>query len=177
MGVEGGIGISDAYEQYYQQEQERLQLQIISMDEQLEAMVDAYKDLPPISREKARKKMETLEEEIGRLKAQVDPLTERMDSVYDQLTRMDAGIATAQVTVREQSNRQKAEAVSRVIDKIICHFVENPDRKPNEPSSIPTMIEVVPVSGSGNQPISYPCEISPTSRSRTGRPTRRAGGR
>jgi DNA invertase Pin-like site-specific DNA recombinase len=164
LGVEGGIGISDAYEQYFQQEQERLQLQIASMDDQLEAMVDAYKDLPPIAREKARKKMEVLEEEIGRLKAQVDPLTERMDSVYDQLTRMDAGIATAQVTVREQSNRQKAEAVSRVIDKIICHFVENPDRKPNEPSSIPTMIEVVPVSGSGNQPVSYPCEISPRSR-------------
>jgi DNA invertase Pin-like site-specific DNA recombinase len=158
LGVEGGIGISDAYAYYYNEQQKELQAKVADLDRQLEEMVDAYKDLPPIAREKANKKMQALEEEIGKAKANMN-LTDTMESIYDQLSRMDKAIEQAQVSMQSQSNRQKAEALSGIIDKIIIHFRDNPDALPNEPSSLPTEIEVVPVAATGNPTVRYPSEM------------------
>lgn len=165
LGVEmedgSGIGISDAYAYYYQQQQTELQGKIEAMDRQLQEMVDAYMDLPPIAREKAKVKMQELEEEIGRAKANLNPLTEQMENIYEQLRRMDAGIEQAQLSMKGQSNRQKAEALGGVIEKIIVHFKDNPDAhlNRNQPSTIPYEIEVVPVAATGNPTVRYPSEM------------------
>lgn len=113
--------------------------------------------------------MQVLEEEIGKVKANMN-LTVTMESIYDQLSRMDKAIEQAQLSMKGQSNRQKAEALSGIIDKIIIHFRDNPDALPNEPSSIPTEIEVVPVAATGNPTVRYPNEMCLRSHSQTGRP-------
>jgi hypothetical protein len=149
LGVEGGIGITDAYESYFQRERERLEKEFADKQAELERLIDNLGDIPAdqtAAKEIAKKKIAAVDAEVRELDAQLEPLAERQAAIYAELATIDNNIAEATEALKGNATSRKAEAVRKVIDKMILHFRYTND-KGNKPSSVLDWLEVVPVAG------------------------------
>ena len=150
LGVEGGIAIDEAYRHYYEQETAVAREKIESERTELRTLTRSRKGLTEGGEADMilLDDIKACERRIAALKSQIIPLDERLDAIYADLERLDEAIVGAQVAIRNSSNREKAEALGKVLDRITVHCRHNPNAKGNTSRSILEKLVFVPVKGS-----------------------------
>ena len=125
--------------------------EIGSVESELARLVDSYGDLPrgaKRAREMANARIEDLEARIGALRAQQEDLGRRWDELQAEFLRAwEATGEALQALKTEGAQRRKAEALGKVVDKIICHF-RHDDTKGRSAKSLLEMVEILPAEGS-----------------------------
>jgi site-specific DNA recombinase len=92
-----------------------------------------------------RRKMAAVEAEIAELKERMQPLDERLQVQRDELFRLRERVAVAESALAGSENRRKAEAVSRVIGRLVLFFEHR--REGGQDRSILTEAVIEPLVG------------------------------
>jgi hypothetical protein len=112
-----------AYEKQHGARDRAMAAELEEKTAQLEAMVDAYPSLPsPMARDIANRKIQGLEAEIESLKAQCQPLDQRLLILRSEMVEASDRLREAQNASQDRPARQRALALARVIRRIDCFF-------------------------------------------------------
>ncbi len=112
----------DIYEQLYEWRRREMETELATLEEKHGRMTAQYFDLPPLAQELARGKISTLEGEIAKLSARLEPLAHQLEACWADLHSLKERIGSAKVVMEKGSLRQITEALRSVIDKIVCYF-------------------------------------------------------
>jgi DNA invertase Pin-like site-specific DNA recombinase len=135
------------YRELYEREQNTLTVAMAEKERQFEDMVEKFAQLTSKKAiDLANQKMEALEREIDELKARLEPLCQRQEQLYNEIGRLHDALAGARKALRGEEGRKKAEAVARVIDRVICYY-RHTDGRGRNPSSVPRAVVIVPKVG------------------------------
>jgi DNA invertase Pin-like site-specific DNA recombinase len=121
--------------------------QIEALDQEHSRLVEGYADLPgKLAREKAKVRIEALEAEIEAVRVKLEPLDLKVQAIRADLERLDEAVVQARKSLAGDESRRKAEAVRRVVRRIVCRF----ERKLYGKQYRSTLVEVriEPVEGS-----------------------------
>ncbi len=137
----------------------RMEKEISKREAELDKMLAGYSDLTGGVRERARLRMEALEIEVRRLRSQLSDLREPWEGLAAEVTaRKQAYEQARKVLGNGAAGRQKAEALSRVVSRIVCRFNQNNGNE-NHAKSTLISVEIEPVEGdpvtcftNGNKP-------------------------
>jgi len=124
---------------------------IDAKEAELDAMLDGFGGLSPALKKRANNKMEKLQAEIESLEAQLVDLNASYEAVTAEVEARERALAAA-VKMQNSTGPKRAEALAKVVDKIVCHF-----RYVGAKSFLQTL-EIFPV---GNGKPSFPIEASP----------------
>jgi DNA invertase Pin-like site-specific DNA recombinase len=75
-----------------------------------------------LAQDRANKRMETLEREINELQEQARPLDLAATATREELERREQATRAAREAMAGDSNRRKAQALGRVVARIVCRF-------------------------------------------------------
>jgi DNA invertase Pin-like site-specific DNA recombinase/ElaB/YqjD/DUF883 family membrane-anchored ribosome-binding protein len=122
---------------------------ITDLESDLDKMVDDFRDLAPEVRERANAKMKKLQAQIDELKRQAADLRQPLQTAENYLTDLlNASERANDILANGAAGRQKTEVMSRVIDKIICHFGHSSTKGlKNHGKSRLIGVEVLPATG------------------------------
>jgi DNA invertase Pin-like site-specific DNA recombinase len=95
--------------------------------------------------EATEREMEALGVEIEKLQGQLQPLDERADTLRAELARCSERVAEAREAVKGESGRLQAEALQKVLARIVCHFEHRREKKQDR--SILVRVDFEPVVG------------------------------
>jgi DNA invertase Pin-like site-specific DNA recombinase len=128
-------------EKYYQPSDcPELHAEIEAKEAELEEMLAGFFKLPPKVQDRASRKMEAIQEEIDNLKAEIENLTapwlDASREVYERSKAMEHALSVA-----EEDGPRRAEALRKVVDRIVCHF------RYSAKKSFLDSVEIYPVSG------------------------------
>jgi hypothetical protein len=150
LGMEDiGLPISDTYDELFQREKARLKEDLTNKTDELERLIYGLSQLSQnstIAHEIGKRKITELDTQISKLKGLLEPLSDQIIQVMDQLKLIDSQIAEAIVSINGNSISKKAKSLRKIIANVICHFRYTDDRG-NKPSSILDWVEVVPLAG------------------------------
>lgn len=134
----------------------RIETAIAEKEAQLDEMLTGFTGLSPRMKERANQRMEALDAEISNLRGKLVDLQTPLSDFEEELKARRAAIEEAQETfLRDASGRQKAEALSQVVDKIVCRFrytekksfLETVEIRPVSAESLIVTLEAQPVRG------------------------------
>lgn len=111
----------DIGSRYSPEDSEAITLEINAKEAELDAMLDGFARLTPAMQDRANAKMEAIAGEIESLRTTIEDL--RID--YEGLSsELDARLATMNyaASLADETGPRRAEALSKVVDKIVCHF-------------------------------------------------------
>jgi hypothetical protein len=123
----------------------KIQQQLDAMDAEHSRLVESYADLPPLARDKAKVKLTELETQMEGLRGQLEPLNEKVLLLREDLARLAAGIEEARVALDSESGRHKADALGRLIRRVVCSFRH--EMAGSQARSILTQVRIEPVEG------------------------------
>lgn len=113
----------EAYGVVYEHILPELTQAIERREDQLDRMLDDYRGLPDSMRERANQRMKLVSDEVSRLTRQAKDLRVPLANLEEQIRERGTAIDKALAAVRKDSEgRRKTEALSGVIDRIVCHF-------------------------------------------------------
>jgi DNA invertase Pin-like site-specific DNA recombinase len=113
----------EIYGLIFEKLQPALELRIAAKESELDAMLDDFRSLTPLLRERANVRMETLQGEINELKAQLVDLRQPWHDFGKELAVRQESLTDAEhVLTNGAAGRQKTETLSGVIDQIVCRF-------------------------------------------------------
>jgi hypothetical protein len=139
--------LADVYEIFYGNRRDALARQIARKEAEYERLVEGFAGLASDkARGVANAKLAALEKEMEELRSHHEPLVEKLDSLYNEVGRVKVRLEVARTTLAGDDNRKKAEALSRVLGSVICHF-RHQDGAGRRPSSVLDRVEIVPTSG------------------------------
>jgi DNA invertase Pin-like site-specific DNA recombinase len=141
--------------QVFQRVRPTIEKQIAGKESELDRMLDDFRGLAPILRDRANAKMETIQTEIELLRAQLAGFSSQYKGAEAELAARMKAVDRAEDSLRNPaSGRQKTAIVSDVIDKIICYFEHSETRprkrnqkRKNHGKSLLTKVEFHPVEG------------------------------
>lgn len=144
----------DAYATVFARLRPGIEKEISKREAELDKMLAGYADLTGSLRERGRQKMEALESEVARLRSQLADLRQPWEGLRAEVAaRKKAYEQARNVLGNGAAGRQKAEALGRVVDRIVCRF-----RHSDGKSTLET-VEIQPVEGepvtrvtNGNKP-------------------------
>ncbi|MFO0848803.1 MAG: recombinase family protein [Gemmataceae bacterium] len=158
-GVKGEAGtpwtagsLAAAFKLHSPRHQSKDQKKLAKLRQQLEQATERYMELPDRARQIARQKLADLEEQIATIEAVLLPMDERLTELRGSLEDARERVRGAEVACEGDSNRQKAEALSKVLARIVLHYRHyryEPKRK-RSPGSDRSVLEKVvfePLSG------------------------------
>ncbi len=102
------------------QAKERIALD--KLREKLRETTEAYLELPRGARELAVGRIEELETEILAMEERLSPMDARLAELRGELEDIKGRIEAARTACRGQNQRAKAQALSRVLCRIVCSF-------------------------------------------------------
>jgi DNA invertase Pin-like site-specific DNA recombinase len=156
-GCEGNMAISEAYKLADKDREaaEDIAGQIKQKQKMFEELYQHAKLLTDDAKVRANEDMNTVSKEIKRLRAMLAP-QDRSDKIEREFTQFSQKVEQAIWSMSTVNHRQKAQAVGKVIGKIICHY-EKFDRNKQDHlalgtfgarkrKTVLTSIEIVPVS-------------------------------
>src|SRR5262249_19161699 len=116
---------------------------------ELRGMVDGFRGLTtPLAKRMANEKMAALETEINDLRGRKESLVGRLDSLYTEVARVKARLQAARQSLAGADAARKAELLSRLVGKIVCHF-RHQEGGGRRPSSVLERVEIEPVPAEG----------------------------
>jgi DNA invertase Pin-like site-specific DNA recombinase len=141
--------VGEDYGTAFLQGRPELQRQIRERETELDKLIEDYRGLPPKVRERVNQKMETLQDEIDGLRAQLVDLREPWARLCEETKdRAEAFDSAYRAMDTGASYRQKAEALRGVVDRVVCYFrYTNRDGSPSVKSTL-DRVEIIPLEGS-----------------------------
>jgi len=157
---ERGRSFFETYGLVYARLQPEFEKRIAEREARLEKMLEGYADLKGKLRDRVRGQMEALQDEISSLQQQCEDLREPWGDLVSRLQEAKQSYAQAKAVLGNgAAGRQKAEALSRIVDRIVCHFRHTQTKaQDNHGKSILEKLEIEPTEGekvcftSGNLP-------------------------
>jgi DNA invertase Pin-like site-specific DNA recombinase len=150
------------YKMILRQRKPELERQLAKLDEQHTALVDRMLSLSPrakVANKKVNDRIVAVEVEMERTRGELEDASVQFDEIINEMTERKAAIQSARKAIRNDSAyRRKTELVSRVIDRIVCHFRDT-DGRGNKPRSKLTKVAIFPVGG--DSATFYPNGITP----------------
>jgi DNA invertase Pin-like site-specific DNA recombinase len=136
--------IEALYRQVFSDERQKAQAQLDQLEREHSRTVETWHELPtPKAKEKAKARLTELEAEIAELEGQVRNHADDYHEAMREVDRMGENWQAARRAIdTDASARRKAEAVRRVISRIVLTFEPTGRRRP---SSIMTGWEILPV--------------------------------
>jgi DNA invertase Pin-like site-specific DNA recombinase len=98
-----------------------VQTAIDAKEAELDEMLAGFFRLAPALQHRANERMEALHAEIARLRSTVEDLRTPWEAVSAECYRRAEAMAYA-ASLDDQDGPKRAEALSKVIDRIVCHF-------------------------------------------------------
>jgi hypothetical protein len=118
---------------------------------EVKALLDSFAGLSPKVKDRANRRGEALQEEIGALERDLCDLGITWDRIKEDLRQRKAALDQAVSRLNQEGrHRQKAEAVRTVVDRIVCHFQAHGNR--HELSSI----EIAASEDGAIRPLTFP---------------------
>jgi DNA invertase Pin-like site-specific DNA recombinase len=118
-------GLKEMYDAIFADEKASLTKAMAKKEAELTALVERFALLPASASSAlalASKKVQAADLEIKRIKADLVPLSARLDQQLDQLDQFRQSVERAIVAVKKDEVRHRAEAIRKVIERIDCHF-------------------------------------------------------
>jgi DNA invertase Pin-like site-specific DNA recombinase len=149
--IKQGKGFTGSYGILFERVRPRLEKQLIDKQAEIDKMLDDFTDLPDRLRHRAIERMQPLQDEIDDLGLQLKDWRGPYANLRQQLDARQEGMTRAQKTIRKEgAERQKADALRGVIDRIVCHFHHTKKASKSgehNGKSILDRVEIFPVSG------------------------------
>lgn len=150
-----------AYGLAYKRLRPKLEAKVTELERELDGMLEDFRTLSPKLRDRANTKMEALDEEIKQLKRDTADLRVPWFNLKADVEARKQAIDKAnQVLGNGAAHRQKTEALSAVVDKIVCHFHHTQTKaNENHGKSYLDRVEIHSVAGdkvcftNGNAPV------------------------
>lgn len=114
--------LSEAFRLHAPHHQSKERAALAKAKERYEEATEKYLELPPRAREVLRAKMEQMEGEISALEDRLRPLDEQLSELRGVLESARERVRAAEEACRGSGQRQKAQALSRVLARAVCHF-------------------------------------------------------
>jgi hypothetical protein len=141
------MSLGAVYSGVYEKTLPTLEKALKEKEAELDAQLDAYRDLPPRLKERAVQRMKALQDEIDALRADLGNLRIPWDRLRADLAARREALKRATATLNQEGHfRQKTEALKCVVDKIVCHF------KGTRLASV----EMVPAEDAAVRPLTFP---------------------
>jgi C4-dicarboxylate-specific signal transduction histidine kinase len=153
-----GKSDSEIYSIIYERIRPKMEAEIAEKEADLDKMLDSFLTLSPALRERANEKMEAIQAEINARKLELIDLGKLWGNLHEELIARKAAISKAAKSLaKDGAGRRKTEALSEVIDKIVCWFrYTDKEGKPTKKKSRLDKVEIVSVSGDTFRVISSP---------------------
>lgn len=119
----------------------KIEAEIDAKEAELNRKLEAFAELDPSLRKRANQKLKALQDEIEALEAQIVDLRAPWEAVEAECYQRWKALETA-ASLAEDDGLKRAEALSKVVEKIVVHFRYTPGGK-----SILDALEFHPVSG------------------------------
>ena len=128
---------------------------IAGKEAELDKMLDDFRGLAPVLRDRANAKMEAALEEIKSLRSKLTGFRSQYKEAESELAARLKAIDRATDSLRNPSSgRQKTALISDVVDKIVCYFehtetrpLKRSQKRKNHGKSLLAKVEVHPVDG------------------------------
>jgi len=114
----------DVGQRYQPGDVDALKAEIEAKESELDEMVAGFFRLPNAVQDRVSKKMEALQAEIDRLKTEVADLRTPWEALSAEVRQRYEALAYAG-SLDDVEGPRRAQALSRVVDKIVCHFRYN----------------------------------------------------
>jgi DNA invertase Pin-like site-specific DNA recombinase len=112
-----------AYQSLADQHRAETARRLAEKETELEQALAAFARLTnPVASKAAHRQTERLGREIEELRRSLEPLDERVQGLREEMKRQEYAVSAARETLAGDSNRQKAQAVGRVIARVVCRF-------------------------------------------------------
>ena len=149
-----GKGFVGIYGLLYERLRPNLDKQIADKEAALDRMIEDFRTLSPRLRERANEKMEAVQAEIDGLKSQLNDLREPWRNLQGELaSRLRQVKDATHVLSNGSTGRQKTEALSTVVSRIICGFRHSAKKSYLDSVNIETVSgDVVRVVTDGSKP-------------------------
>lgn len=152
--LRAGKGFVGIYGLLYERLRPNLDKQIADKEAALDRMIEDFRTLSPRLRERANEKMEAVQAEIDGLKSQLNDLREPWRNLQGELaSRLRQVKDATHVLSNGSTGRQKTEALSTVVSRIICGFRHSAKKSYLDSVNIETVSgDVVRVVTDGSKP-------------------------
>lgn len=117
-----GNTLADAFRLHAPKYQATQRAELKKAKEEYKEATEKYLELPERAREIVRAKLEAMEQKIAALEQALRPMDEQLAELKDELERAKDRVDAAQKACQGSGNRQKAEALSRVVARIVCYY-------------------------------------------------------
>lgn len=114
--------LAEAFRLHAPAKQAKERKELSKLKEKYEDATEKYLELPERARAVVRKKLDELEVEIAILEERLRPLDEQLEQLKGELLNTQERVRVAQDTCQGSGNRQKAQALSKVLARIVCDF-------------------------------------------------------
>jgi DNA invertase Pin-like site-specific DNA recombinase len=171
-----GDNLFEKYRAWMEGEMPILNARIKAKREEIEELVERFALLPKTAHaalETASVKVSDLQAELDALAGEAAPLTERFDAIVDRIRGFGENLRGAEDALTSHDNRRKAEAVRKVVGKVVLQFRhyehQTTDRRSTGrliPKSTLDAVEIHPCVGEvkllpGEQPIAVNNSLGP----------------
>ena len=103
----------------------------------------------PIARDFQQKEIDKVGKEIERLQKSAEPIEAKFKKVLVRFLELNAALSTAINERKNSADRERSEALGKIVRKIVLHFIPNPDRgKWQQSNDLLVKVEFVLVDGS-----------------------------
>ncbi len=154
-----GRDFAEVYGVVFERLRPKLEGQIAGKEAELDKLLDQYATLPEKLRQRAIDRMEPVQAELDDLKGRLIDWRGPYQRLRAELDARREGLAKARATIgKAGAERQKADALRGVVDKIVCHFRYEQKKGSNYAKSYLDRVEFVAVSG---ESLSFSAEASP----------------
>ena len=132
--------IWDVSKRYKPEDARGAQAEIDAKEIELDEMLAGFARLSPALQDRANKRMESLQADIDRLRSEVQDLRAPWEAVSSECHERAKALAYA-ASLDDEDGPRRAQALSKVVDKIVCHF------RYQGVKSILDALEIYPVAG------------------------------
>ncbi|VTR94309.1 recombinase : Resolvase domain protein OS=Planctomyces brasiliensis (strain ATCC 49424 / DSM 5305 / JCM 21570 / NBRC 103401 / IFAM 1448) GN=Plabr_0993 PE=4 SV=1: Resolvase: Recombinase: Zn_ribbon_recom [Gemmata massiliana] len=133
---EGGVwaapSLAEAFRQHAPTHQSKERAALKALQMKYEQATESYLELPQRAREVVRAKLEVLEADIAALEERLRPMDEKLSELRTEMVAAAGRVRAAGEACRGQNQRAKAQALSRVLARIVCsfeHYQSQPKKK------------------------------------------------
>ncbi|MFO0851648.1 MAG: recombinase family protein [Gemmataceae bacterium] len=144
--------LAAAFKQHSPKHLKQDRLKLTKLQDELREHTKAYLKLPPRAQEIARQELASIEQEIEEIEDRLQPLDDKLTELRESLENARERVRDAEVACGGDGNRQKAEALAKVLARVVLTFrhyrsVPKDGRSPGKDRSEVEKIVFEPLSG------------------------------
>lgn len=124
-GIDRLNGYLDLYQAFFERDKASIEAALRAKEAELADCMRKFENLPPaatVLQELATKRLVALDAEVRQLRDKLAPLTNRLEAVYADLSKLNADLDEARSSLQGDDARRKAEVLRKVISRISLNF-------------------------------------------------------